>query len=102
MNIKAESDNSIQNDGTVNINDTTICLKKFDKNNIVSNVIESKVTNKELAPTLIQFRFGDIAFFISQIELDKLNKKYGAYIDSGKALQESFVSYLLEGVEQCD
>lgn len=102
LNIKAESDNSIQNDGTVNINDTTICLKKFDKNNIVSNVIESKVTNKELAPTLIQFRFGDIAFFISQIELDKLNKKYGAYIDSGKALQESFVSYLLEGVEQCD
>lgn len=46
-----------------------------------------------------QFRFGDVAFFISQVELDRLNEKYAEYMDSGKALEESFASYLLEGVK---
>lgn len=49
-----------------------------------------------------QFRFGDVAFFISQIELDRLNEKYAKYMDSGAALKESFASYLLEGVENGD
>ncbi len=49
-----------------------------------------------------QFRFGDVAFFISQIELDKLNEKYAEYIDSGAILKGSFASYLLEGVENRD
>ena len=49
-----------------------------------------------------QFRFGDVAFFISQIELDRLNEKYAEYMDSGTALKESFASYLLEGVENGD
>ncbi len=32
-----------------------------------------------------QFRFGDVAFYISQVELDQLNKKYAEYIErSGK------------------
>ena len=49
-----------------------------------------------------QFRFGDVAFFISQIELDRLNKKYTEYIDSGAILEGSFANYLLKGVEQLD
>ena len=43
-----------------------------------------------------------MAFFISQIELDRLNKKYTEYIDSGAILEGSFANYLLKGVEQLD
>lgn len=46
-----------------------------------------------------QFRFGDVAFFISQVELDRLNAKYAEYIDSGEILKGSFAEYLLKGVE---
>lgn len=49
-----------------------------------------------------QFRFGDVSFFISQVELDQLNKKYSEYIDSGAVLGESFANYLLKGVENRD
>lgn len=49
-----------------------------------------------------QFRFGDVAFFISQVELDRLNAKYAEYIDSGEILKGSFVNYLLEGAESRD
>lgn len=49
-----------------------------------------------------QFRFGDVSFFISQVELDKLDKKYAEYIDSGEILKGSFVNYLLNGVERND
>lgn len=49
-----------------------------------------------------QFRFGDVAFFISQVELDRLNEKYKAYIDSGAILSGSFANYLLKGVETGD
>ena len=49
-----------------------------------------------------QFRFGDVAFFISQVELDRLNAKYAEYIDSGEILKGSFANYLLKGVENDD
>lgn len=49
-----------------------------------------------------QFRFGDVAFFISQVELDRMNAKYAEYIDSGEVLKQSFASYLLKGVEMSD
>lgn len=49
-----------------------------------------------------QFRFGDVAFFISQVELDRLNEKYAEYIDSGAILSGSFADYLLKGVENHD
>ena len=49
-----------------------------------------------------QFRFGDVAFFISQVELDRLNEKYSEYVDSGAILEGSFVDYLLKGVESSD
>ncbi len=49
-----------------------------------------------------QFRFGDVAFFISQVELDRLNAKYLEYIDSGEILKGSFANYLLKGVESRD
>ena len=49
-----------------------------------------------------QFRFGDVSFFISQVELDKLNEKYAEYINSGEILKGSFVNYLLNGVERND
>lgn len=60
--------------------------------------------HKESKPALpiYQFRFGDVAFFISKVELDHLNKKYAEYIDSEAALKISFANYLLEGVENCD
>ena len=54
------------------------------------------------APALIQFRFGEVQFFISQIELDRLNEKYADYFDSGASASKSFVAYLLEGVEDHD
>lgn len=49
-----------------------------------------------------QFRFGDVMFFISQVELDRLNEKYAEYLDSEEMLKRSFVSYLLEGVNAND
>jgi hypothetical protein len=49
-----------------------------------------------------QFRFGDVAFFISQVELDRMNAKYSEYIDSGAILSGSFVDYLLKEVETND
>ena len=49
-----------------------------------------------------QFRFGDVAFFISQVELDRLNEKYAEYVDSGEILKGSFANYLLKGVENRD
>lgn len=71
----------------------------------VAGVVSSKSAEAEDAPkkkaptTFCQFRFGDVAFFISQVELDKMNEKYAEYIDSGACLKSSFASYLLEGVE---
>ncbi|MEG1562521.1 MAG: ParB N-terminal domain-containing protein [Bacteroides sp.] len=49
-----------------------------------------------------QFRFGDVSFFISQVELDQLNEKYAEYIDTGALLEGSFANYLLKGVENND
>jgi hypothetical protein len=49
-----------------------------------------------------KFRFGDFAFFISQVELDSLNAKYAEFIDSGAILEGSFANYLLKGVETDD
>ena len=46
-----------------------------------------------------QFRFGDVSFFISPLELERLNAKYQEYIDSGAIYGESFANYLLKGVE---
>ena len=60
-----------------------------------------KKESKAVLP-FCQFRFGDVAFFISQVELDRLNKKYAEYIDSGAILEGSFANYLLKGVENCD
>lgn len=71
----------------------------------VAGVVSSKSAEAEEAPkkkaptTFCQFRFGDVAFFISQVELDKMNEKYAEYIDSGACLKGNFASYLLEGVE---
>lgn len=54
------------------------------------------------SPTFNQFRFGDVAFYISYVELDRLNEKYAEYIDSGAILGSSFADYLLKGVEKND
>lgn len=60
-----------------------------------------KKESKAVLP-FCQFRFGDVAFFISQVELDRLNEKYAEYIDSGAILSGSFANYLLKGVENND
>ncbi|MBQ8135349.1 MAG: ParB N-terminal domain-containing protein [Lachnospiraceae bacterium] len=62
---------------------------------------EEKKQSKGSMP-FCQFRFGDVSFFISQLELDRLNDKYAEYIDSGEILKGSFASYLLKGVESRD
>ena len=60
-----------------------------------------KKESKAVLP-FCQFRFGDVSFFISQVELDRLNEKYAEYIDSGAILEGSFANYLLKGVENRD
>jgi len=69
-----------------------------------SDIEEPKEKVKESKAVLqfCQFRFGDVSFFISQVELGRLNDKYKEYIDSGAILEESFANYLLKGVENCD
>lgn len=64
-------------------------------NQDITNVEEVKSIRK---PELIQFRFGEIQFYISNIELNRLNEKYLEYIDGEAALNKSFVDFLLEGV----
>ena len=54
------------------------------------------------APALIQFRFGEVQFFISQVELDRLNAKYAEFIDSEAIGSKSFGTYFLVGVEGHD
>lgn len=49
--------------------------------------------------SLCRFRFGETAFYISKIELDRLNKAFADYADSDAVEKISFVEYLLEGVE---
>lgn len=63
---------------------------------------DSAEAPKAKQPTLIQFRFGDVAFFISQIELDRLNSLYSEFINSDEVLKMSFANFLLKGVESGD
>lgn len=66
---------------------------------------ETEGTKKKESKAVLQFcqfRFGDVSFFISQVELDRLNEKYAEYIDSGAILSGSFADYLLKGVENRD
>lgn len=63
-----------------------------------SETAEQPKKSKAVLP-FCQFRFGDVAFFISQVELDRLNEKYSEYVDSGEILKGSFVNYLLQGLE---
>lgn len=68
----------------------------------ISEVAEPQKKESKAMRSFCQFRFGDVSFFISQVELDRLNEKYAEYIDSGAALGESFANYLLKGVENRD
>lgn len=63
---------------------------------------EEKKKESKAMRQFCQFRFGDVSFFISPLELERLNEKYKEYIDSGEILKGSFVNYLLEGVENSD
>ena len=67
-----------------------------------NNEVEEKPKKSKAILQFCQFRFGDVAFFISQVELDRLNSVYQEYIDSGAILEGSFASYLLKGVENND
>lgn len=68
----------------------------------ISEAAEPQKKESKAMRSFCQFRFGDVSFFISQVELDRLNEKYAEYIDSGAALGESFANYLLKGVENRD
>ena len=74
---------------------------KQDENSTPEKTEEPVKKSKAVLP-FCQFRFGDVAFFISQVELDRLNDEYKEYIDSGAILSGSFASYLLKGVETSD
>lgn len=76
----------------------------IEQNNSPAPVASEEPQKKESKAmrSFCQFRFGDVQFFISQVELDRLNEKYTEYIDSGAALGESFANYLLKGVENRD
>lgn len=63
---------------------------------------EPKKKESKAIRQFCQFRFGDVAFFISQVEQDRLTEKYQEYIDSGAILEGSFANYLLKGVENRD
>lgn len=78
--------------------DTPIENERYDTQNTGA---EQAKESKPALP-IYQFRFGDVAFFISKVELDRLNQKYADYIDSGEALKRSFADYLLERVESND
>lgn len=71
---------------------------------VVSDNGDDHVEQKQSKAVLpfCQFRFDDVAFFISQVELERLNDRYKEYIDSGEILKSSFVSYLIRGVETRD
>ena len=84
-----------QSNPPVETNDTNV---EIQETNTETPITEEPKKSKAVLP-FCQFRFGDVAFFISQVELERLNKKYSEYIDSGEALKRSFVNYLLEGVE---
>lgn len=76
----------------------------IEQNDSPAPVVSEEPQKKESKAmrSFCQFRFGDVQFFISQVELDRLNEKYAEYIDSGAALGESFANYLLKGVENRD
>lgn len=77
---------------------------RIEQNDSPAPVVSEEPQKKESKAmrSFCQFRFGDVQFFISQVELDRLNEKYAEYIDSGAALGESFANYLLKGVENRD
>ena len=64
-------------------------------------ICESKKETKTPLP-LNQFRFGDVSFYISKLELEQLNKKYAEYIDSSQIANISFVDYLLKEIDRLD
>jgi len=69
---------------------------------IAATSVDEKKKDSKPVRQFCQFRFGDVSFFISQVELDRLNEKYEEYMDSGAILEGSFASYLLKGVENRD
>ena len=106
--VKGNSADDIEEDTAENLNDVSshsaisaedVAQRIAAGNGALQPSSEPKKINKAAA---VQFRFGDVVFFISQVELDRLNAKYSEYIDSGEMLKRSFIEYLLEGVEKCD
>jgi hypothetical protein len=61
-------------------------------------IIAEVKKSKGMLP-FFQFRFGNVAFYISQVELDRLNAAYAEFIDTGAILSGSFANYLLKGIE---
>lgn len=95
---KQKTENIIPSNLTTEIIDKPIDAETTETTE--KEIIKKKETKAVLQ--FCQFRFGDVAFFISQVELDHLNKKYTEYIDSGAILEGSFANYLLKGVEKLD
>lgn len=69
-----------------------------DVNESENSVANDSNKSKAFLP-LYQFRFGEVSFFISKIESDRLNAKFAEYIDSNEATSISFVEYLLGRLE---
>ena len=82
-------------------NDSTPEENLGNEENFASEIKIEKKKSNPLLP-LHQFRFGDVAFFISKVELDKLYSKYEEYMDSDNNNKGSFIEYLLRGVGTFD
>ena len=99
--------NSVEKQKTEDIIPSNLTAEIIDKptNAETTEPTEKEIIKKKETKAVLQFcqfRFGDVAFFISQVELDRLNEKYTEYIDSGAILEGSFANYLLKGVEKLD
>lgn len=105
-----ESGNGVQNN--INIEEFEEPIKSVTQKEVLEGEEHQSITTQETQSEVkkeskalrafCQFRFGDVSFFISQIELDRMNEKYTEYVDSGAILETSFVDYLLKGVESID
>ena len=57
---------------------------------------------RQTKSTYKYFRFGEIVFYISETEFERLNSKYAEYIDKNLMQSMGFADYLLMGVESID
>lgn len=92
---------NIADDDSIEVSDDTDNQADSNLNESKSEASSEPKKSNPLLP-LYQFRFGEVAFFISKVELDRLNDKYADYVDADLMTKISFAEYLLREVEHHD